>query len=58
MGTMQLDISKIKKRGWKAKLNSDEASRAAVDELLRELEGGRRARASLDDKQESTRRME
>jgi len=36
---VQLDISKIKKREWKAKLNSDEAVRAAVDELLRERTG-------------------
>jgi len=35
--TMQLDTSKIKKLGWKAKRNSDEAIRAAVSELLREL---------------------
>jgi UDP-glucose 4-epimerase len=35
--TMQLNTSKIKKLGWKAKRNSDEAIRAAVSELLREL---------------------
>jgi len=40
---MQLDISKIKGLGWIAKRDSDEAVRAAVDELLRELAGGARA---------------
>lgn len=37
--TMQLDTSKIKRLGWKAERNSEEAVRAAVDELLRELTG-------------------
>jgi UDP-glucose 4-epimerase len=36
--TMQLDVSKIKRHGWKPKRNSDEAVRAAIDELIRELE--------------------
>jgi UDP-glucose 4-epimerase len=35
--TMQLDVSKIKRHGWKPKRNSDEAVRAAIDELIREL---------------------
>jgi len=41
--TMQLDISKIKRLGWKPGRGSDEAVRTAVNELLRELAGGARA---------------
>ena len=36
--TMQLDVSKIKRHGWKPKCNSDEAIRAAANELIHELE--------------------
>jgi UDP-glucose 4-epimerase len=35
--TMLLDVSKIKRRGWKPKRNSDEAIRTAAVELVREL---------------------
>lgn len=36
--TMQLDISKIKRRGWRRKNNSDEAARLAAEQLIRELQ--------------------
>lgn len=36
---MQLDVSKIKKRGWRPKRSSDEAVRAAANELIRDLKG-------------------
>ena len=36
--TMQLDVSKIKRHGWKPKCNSDEAIRAAANELIHELQ--------------------
>jgi len=35
--TMQLDISKMERRGWKPKMNSDAAVRLATTELLSEL---------------------
>jgi len=35
--TMQLDASKIKNNGWRPKRNSDEAIRAAANELIRDL---------------------
>ena len=35
--TMRLDPSKIRRRGWKLRRNSEEAIRAAVEELVREL---------------------
>jgi UDP-glucose 4-epimerase len=35
--TMLLDVSKIKRRGWKPKRNSDEAIRTGAAELVREL---------------------
>jgi hypothetical protein len=34
---MQLDISKMERRGWKPKMNSDAAVRLATTELLSEL---------------------
>lgn len=35
--TMQLDISKIKKQGWKPRRNSEEAIRLASEQLVQEL---------------------
>ena len=35
--TMQLDISKMERRGWRPKMNSDAAVRLATTELLSEL---------------------
>jgi UDP-glucose 4-epimerase len=37
VGTMQLDISKIKRLGWKPNLTSDEAVRLASEQLIHEL---------------------
>jgi UDP-glucose 4-epimerase len=37
VGMMQLDISRIKNRGWTPKIRSDEAVRLAAGELVREL---------------------
>jgi len=38
--TMQLDISKIKRMGWRPKRNSEEAIRLSAKELIRELQIG------------------
>jgi len=35
--TMQLDISKVKKLGWKPRMSSDEAVRVAAQQLVQEL---------------------
>jgi UDP-glucose 4-epimerase len=35
--TMQLDVTKIKRHGWRPKRSSDEAIRAAANELIHEL---------------------
>ena len=37
VGTMQLDVSKIKGCGWNPKRNSDEAIRTAATELVRDI---------------------
>jgi UDP-glucose 4-epimerase len=37
VGNMQLDISKVKMRGWRPKLGSEEAIRQAAGELVQEL---------------------
>jgi nucleoside-diphosphate-sugar epimerase len=39
--TMQLDVSRIKRHGWKPRRNSDEAIQAAANELIHELELGK-----------------